>query len=116
MTRRIVRLPAATVALTPSGRATTLPAGEYPVAELDGTAADNTPNTELYVEDAGGLLAIGAHNWQYIRDADAPAEYSIEITSTAASPEALADLLEHIAGQLREGYTSGYGPYWKVSA
>lgn len=40
--------------------------------------------------------------------------YRINIREEAEHAEAMSDVLEHIAGQLREGYTSGYYPTWDL--
>ena len=45
----------------------------------------------------------------------APAEFEIEITEVAESAEDMADTLEKIARDLRQGYTNGYYPHWKLT-
>ena len=38
----------------------------------------------------------------------------IIIYETVEDEQALADLLQHIAGQIQQGYTSGYHPGWEM--
>ena len=66
-TTRLVRLPEATAALLPNGRGTMIPAGYYPVAELDGTTADGTAGQPLYLERGDGLIAVDASNLRHVR-------------------------------------------------
>lgn len=68
MTKRIARLPEPTAAILPSGNSTILGPGDYPVAELDGTAADGTPGQALYLDRLGDLVAVASHNMRYVRD------------------------------------------------
>lgn len=39
---------------------------------------------------------------------------TITIFEDADTPEALADMLRHIAALLDQGYTSGIGPNWSI--
>lgn len=39
---------------------------------------------------------------------------TIKITEEVATIEEMADLLENIAGQIRDGMTSGFYPHWAL--
>lgn len=40
--------------------------------------------------------------------------YSFSTSAETGSPEEMANMLERIAGLIREGHSSGYEPYWTM--